>query len=102
MSSFLVLLSLSLFSQTYPPTSLTYKQLPTLYFSVLMFAHLLDHFIFSSRRLSLQSKQIAFGAIAGAIMVTFWWFKGLAFGVDGPITDHWGLEWRRTWNIYNH
>ena len=28
------------------------------------------------------------------IVGTFWWFKGVAFGIDGPINDHWGLKWR--------
>ncbi|KAF8624120.1 hypothetical protein AX15_006029 [Amanita polypyramis BW_CC] len=75
--------------------------LPTLYFSVLMFGHLLDHFIFSSRRLSMRTKWIAFGTMAGAIVLTFWWFRGLVFGIDGPINNHWGLLWRESWNIYN-
>jgi len=74
--------------------------LPTLYFAVLMFAHLLDHFIFSSRRLILRTKTIAFGICAGSIVLCFWWFKGVAFGIDGPIADHKGLLWRKTWNIY--
>ncbi|KII88281.1 glycosyltransferase family 39 protein [Plicaturopsis crispa FD-325 SS-3] len=75
--------------------------LPTLYFSVLMTAHLLDHFIFSSRRFSERNKRIAFGVCAFLIISTFWWFRGLAFGIDGPINDHWGLQWRDSWNIYN-
>jgi dolichyl-phosphate-mannose-protein mannosyltransferase len=60
-----------------------------------MFAHLLDHFVFSSRRLRTKTKAIVFGTCAFSIIACFWWFKGLAFGVDGPITDHWGLEWRK-------
>ncbi|OBZ65723.1 Dolichyl-phosphate-mannose--protein mannosyltransferase 2 [Grifola frondosa] len=75
--------------------------LPTLYFSVLMAAHLIDHFIFTSRRLSERAKWIGFGVCAFAIIGTFWWFKGVAFGIDGPINLHWGLKWRSTWNIYN-
>jgi len=75
--------------------------LPAAYFSVLMFAHLLDHFIFSSRRLSDRTKWIVFGVCAFAIFATFWWFRGVAFGIDGPINEHWGLLWRSTWNIYN-
>ena len=71
------------------------KQLPTLYFAVLMFGHLLDHFIFSSRRISTNKKWIAFGTVAGVIFLTFWWFKGLAFGIAGPINQHWGLQWRK-------
>ncbi|OSD08401.1 glycosyltransferase family 39 protein [Trametes coccinea BRFM310] len=75
--------------------------LPTLYFSVLMFAHLLDHFVFSARRLSTRTKQIVFGICVVAIVGTFWWFRGVAWGIDGPINDHWGLKWRSSWNIYN-
>ncbi|KAJ7454876.1 glycosyltransferase family 39 protein [Mycena latifolia] len=74
--------------------------LPTLYFAVLMLAHLLDHFIFSSRRLVLRTKAIAFGVCAGSIVFCFWWFKGVSFGIDGPIADHKGLLWRKSWNIY--
>jgi dolichyl-phosphate-mannose-protein mannosyltransferase len=74
--------------------------LPTLYFSVLMAAHLLDHFVFSSRRLQRQTKAIVFGVCAFAVVATFWWFKGLAFGIDGPIAEHKGLQWRNSWNIY--
>nr|GAT60882.1 glycosyltransferase family 39 protein [Mycena chlorophos] len=75
--------------------------LPTLYFAVLMLAHLLDHFIFSARRLSLRTKTIAFGICAGSILLTFWWFKGVAFGIDGAISKHKGLLWRESWNIYH-
>ncbi|KAF9532737.1 glycosyltransferase family 39 protein [Crepidotus variabilis] len=75
--------------------------LPTLYFAVLMFAHVLDHFIFSSRRLSFKTKSISFGVISFIIFATFWWFKGVAFGIKGPINDHKGLGWRKSWNIYD-
>ncbi|KAK7032753.1 glycosyltransferase family 39 protein [Favolaschia claudopus] len=75
--------------------------LPTLYFAVLMFAHMLDHFVFSSRQLAPLVKQITFGICASAVIGTFWWFKGVAFGIDGPIGEHKGLAWRKTWNIYN-
>lgn len=74
--------------------------LPTLYFAVLMFAHMVDHFVFSSRRFSRQTKSIVFSVIAGTIVGMFWWFKGAAFGMEGPIKDHWGMQWRKSWNIY--
>jgi fumarate reductase subunit D len=69
-------------------------QLPTLYFSVLMLGHVLDHFVFSSRRYTTKTKAICFGVCAFSIVATFWWFKGLAFGIDGPINEHKGLRWR--------
>ncbi|KAI4520845.1 glycosyltransferase family 39 protein [Schizophyllum commune Loenen D] len=76
--------------------------LPTLYFAVLMLGHMLDHFIFSSRRFSEKTKLYTFGGIAFTIFACFWWFKGVSFGIDGPINEHWGLGWRKSWNIYNH
>ncbi|KAF6747705.1 glycosyltransferase family 39 protein [Ephemerocybe angulata] len=75
--------------------------LPTLYFAVLMFRHVLDHLIFSSRRFSTRTKAIAFGVLVSILVATFWWFSGVAFGIDGPVNEHWGLKWRKTWNIYN-
>lgn len=69
--------------------------LPTLYFSVLMLAHLLDHFMFSSRRLGQRKKIIAFVICAGSIVGCFWWFRGVAWGIEGPVGDYWGLGWRK-------
>ncbi|KAF5323906.1 hypothetical protein D9611_008333 [Ephemerocybe angulata] len=75
--------------------------LPTLYFAVLMFGHVLDHFIFSSRRFSTRTKATAFGVLVSDLAATFWWFSGVALGIDGPVNEYWGLKWRKTWNIYN-
>ncbi|KAG8988241.1 Protein O-mannosyltransferase 2 [Tulasnella sp. 427] len=74
--------------------------LPTLYFSILMLGHFFDHFIFSARRLSERVKTAAFIVLYVVIVGVWWWFKDIAFGVEGPIADHWGLGWRKTWNIY--
>jgi dolichyl-phosphate-mannose-protein mannosyltransferase len=60
-----------------------------------MLAHMLDHFVFSSRRLGLITKGVAFAICAGSVIGTFWWFKGVAFGIDGPIAEHKGLLWRK-------
>jgi dolichyl-phosphate-mannose--protein O-mannosyl transferase len=95
-------------------------QLPTLYFAVIMLSHVLDHFIFSSRRYTNETKAIVFGILSSTILFTFWWFKDVAFGITGPIDDHRGLGWRKarlsrpliflvwtnnwilqSWNIYN-
>jgi len=70
-------------------------QLPTLYFAVLMLSHVLDHFIFSSKRYTTQTKAIIFGILSSILLFTFWWFKGAAFGISGPIADHKGLLWRK-------
>ena len=59
-----------------------------------MLAHLLDHFVFTARRLTDRTKRIVFGTCVFAILACFWWFKGVSFGIDGPVNDHWGLKWR--------
>lgn len=59
-----------------------------------MTAHLFDHFVFTSRRWSERTKWIVFGVFTFGIVANFWWFRGLAFGVDGPIKDYWGVLWR--------
>ncbi|KAF8800041.1 hypothetical protein BYT27DRAFT_7263183 [Phlegmacium glaucopus] len=69
--------------------------LPTLYFSVLMLSHVLDHFIFSSKRYTKKTTNIVFGVLACIIIFTFWWFKGVVFGITGPIAEHKGLRWRK-------
>lgn len=74
--------------------------LPTLYFAVLMTGHMVDHFVFRSRRLNESIKWAVFFAFAGTIIGVWWWFKGIAIGITGPIADHKGLLWRKSWNIY--
>ena len=59
-----------------------------------MLAHVLDHFIFSSKFLTTKVKNIFFGVFAFLLLFSFWWFKGVAFGIDGPIAEHKGLQWR--------
>ncbi|KZV66535.1 glycosyltransferase family 39 protein [Peniophora sp. CONT] len=74
--------------------------LPTLYFAVLMAGHLIDHFIFRPKRITERTKNITFAVLTVAIIANFWWFRSMAWGMDGPIRNHWGMAWRKTWNIY--
>ena len=60
-----------------------------------MAAHMLDHFVFAARCLAERTKLIVFFVVAGAIVSNFWWFRSLAWGMDGPINDQWGLQWRK-------
>jgi dolichyl-phosphate-mannose-protein mannosyltransferase len=60
-----------------------------------MAGHMLDVFIFSSTRLSQRTKAFMFYLLAGVVVGCFWWFRNVAWGMDGPITDHWGLRWRK-------
>ena len=56
---------------------------------------MLDHFVFTARRLSERTKSIVFGVVVFAIVANFWWFRGVAWGINGPINDHWGIGWRK-------
>jgi len=60
-----------------------------------MLAHVLDHFVFSARGLSERTKMIVFSGVSFVIVASFWWFKGVAFGIEGPVNEHWGLGWRK-------
>jgi dolichyl-phosphate-mannose-protein mannosyltransferase len=87
--------------------------LPTLYFAVLMLAHMLDHFLwnvstarYQSRRqgqgriaLSEITKNVTFVLTLSLIVGVFWWFRETAWGMDGPVYNRWGIKWRKTWNI---
>jgi len=64
-----------------------------------MVGHLCDHFVFSSRRLTRNAKAAFFALFAGGVIFVFWWFKGVSFGIEGPIEEHWGLQWRKSWNV---
>lgn len=72
-----------------------------------MFAHLIDHFVFTAKRLTERTKWIVFYVFVFSLVLMFWWFKGFAFGIDGPINDSWGLKWRKVsilpsitfWNV---
>ncbi|KAG8908186.1 Protein O-mannosyltransferase 2 [Tulasnella sp. 403] len=74
--------------------------LPTLWFAIIMLGHMLDHFIFTAHRLNETVKSAFFVLFASIIVGVFWWFRGIAFGIEGPIGDYWGLGWRKSWNIY--
>lgn len=60
-----------------------------------MLAHFIDHFFFTARRLTEKAKSITFYICVALIVGTFWWFSGMAFGIDGPIKEHKGLLWRK-------
>lgn len=38
---------------------------------------------------------IVFSGVSFVIVASFWWFKGVAFGIEGPVNEHWGLGWRK-------
>lgn len=65
-----------------------------MYFAVIMLSHVLDHFIFSSKRYTTKTKSIVFGVLSFILLFTFWWFKDVAFGIEGPVNETKGLQWR--------
>ncbi|KAF8337565.1 glycosyltransferase family 39 protein [Cantharellus anzutake] len=76
--------------------------LPTLWFAVLMGGHMLDHLVFSEKRRFTETTKSVLLFICGiAIFGTFWWFKGVSYGINGPVGEHKGIQWRNSWNIYN-
>ncbi|SCV67340.1 BQ2448_5986 [Microbotryum intermedium] len=83
--------------------------LPTLWFSVILFGGMLDHFVFKSRRLTQRTKWIVFVTIAGAVLFTFWWFHETAFGIEGPAAKLKYRAWRKVrlvlelfiWNLHD-
>jgi dolichyl-phosphate-mannose-protein mannosyltransferase len=77
-----------------PPT-----QLPTLWFAVLMAGHVLETFFFGSPKRSFRAKLVWFAIWTGAVVLSFWWFKDLALGIYGPVNEHKGWRWRRSWNV---
>ena len=66
-----------------------------------MLSHVLDHFIFSSRRYTKKTKNIVFGVLVFIVVFNFWWFKGLVFGIQGPIGDYKGLQWRKVCDFFH-
>jgi hypothetical protein len=60
-----------------------------------MFGHIVDHFVLTSRILSERTKWITYGVLMLSIVANFWWFRGMALGIDGPIKDYWGVHWRK-------
>jgi dolichyl-phosphate-mannose-protein mannosyltransferase len=93
--------------------SLNPLQLPTLYFAVLMMAHLLDHFIFNestarytsrharSQRVPLSNnvKNAVFVLVSGLVTVVFWLYRETAWGIDGSANKIANLKLRKSWNI---
>jgi len=61
-----------------------------------MAGHVLDQLVFAERRKFKEStKNAVFVVCAVAIAGTFWWFRAISFGIEGPVGDHHGWQWRR-------
>lgn len=87
------------------------SQLPTLYFAVMMFIHLLDHLLWNSSTaqyrtrtkgrhpLSEVVKNASFAVMVISTISVFWFFRHTAWGIEGPVWKKWGYKWRKSWNI---
>jgi len=70
--------------------------LPTLWFAVLMAGHVMDQLVFAERRrFTPMTKNVVFGISAFIVVGTFWWFRAMSFGIEGPVGDHSGWQWRK-------
>ena len=76
--------------------------LPSYRHSISLLSHVLDHFIFSSRQYTKKTKNIIFCVLALVVVFNFWWFKGVVFGIHGPIEEHKGLQWRQVCDLSFH
>lgn len=59
-----------------------------------MVGHLFNHFVFAAR-LSERTKWSVFATVVSLVVGVFWWFRGIAWGIEGPVGDYWGLKWRK-------
>lgn len=87
--------------------------LPTLYFSVLMLAHLLDHFVFNDSTARYASrlargqrtpisnvvKNIVFLLVCSTVVIVFWLFRSTAWGITGRSDAMASLKLRKSWNL---
>lgn len=64
-----------------------------------MAGHVLDHVFFGSESKSPRTRLIWFTLWTMAVVVNFWWFKDFALGIYGPVGEHKGWQWRRSWNV---
>lgn len=69
---------------------------PALYFTVLMFAFLMDHY---TRHSSKSVQYAVFIPIYSVVILTFIHFAPISFGMEGPISNYESLVWRKTWDI---
>ena len=73
--------------------------LPALYFAILVLGLVLDHTLMR-RNIPERFKWFVFAVLAINTVVTFYHFRGVVFGMTGPIAQHKHLRWRGSWNIY--
>ncbi|KNE89899.1 hypothetical protein PSTG_16647 [Puccinia striiformis f. sp. tritici PST-78] len=78
---------------------------PALWFSILMFGLMVDHFIFKAKTSKLISltklnKLVICLTLCLSILFTGIWFKDCAWGIIGPVHLYKYRQWRKSWSIY--
>jgi len=79
---------------------------PALWFSILMFGMMVDHFVFKAKSnklvaLTAANKLGICLALCLAILLTGFWFRECAWGIAGPIHLYKYRQWRKSWSIYD-
>jgi dolichyl-phosphate-mannose-protein mannosyltransferase len=74
---------------------------PPLYFTILLCAYLIDHFLRRSNAHRLV-KTLIWGIAYTVVTATFVWFWPASYGIRGPAGDSMkGRQWRAAWDIVN-
>ncbi|KAG0078089.1 Protein O-mannosyltransferase 2 [Linnemannia elongata] len=75
---------------------------PALYFTILLHAFLIDHFLHRFAQHRLFVKTMVWGVAFAAVTMTFIWFWPASYGIHGPAGDTMrNRQWRAAWDIVN-
>ncbi|KAG0249028.1 Protein O-mannosyltransferase 2 [Linnemannia exigua] len=73
---------------------------PPLYFTILLCAYLIDHFLTRSQA-RLLAKTLVWGFAYTVVTMTFVWFWPASYGFHGPSDSMKNRQWRAAWDIAN-
>ncbi|KAF9195111.1 Protein O-mannosyltransferase 2 [Haplosporangium sp. Z 11] len=72
---------------------------PALYFSLLMFSYMIDHFV-NRTSVSAKTRTIVWSVAFAAVGFTFLFFWDVSYGIKGPVAETMkSRQWRAAWNI---
>lgn len=54
---------------------------------MLTLGFMLDHFVFANRNLKVRTRAAAFTACAAIIIGVWWWYRRIAWGMEGSVND---------------
>ena len=74
---------------------------PALFFAILTFASLFDRVVFNHHPIEAWSRRsfIAMVLVSIPILVTFYIFMPICYGISGPIANYNYLQWISTWKL---